>query len=45
MVSLFKQYFISKKDWTAGLERPHTTRFPSHDGSDQTRYVTTGHRR
>ena len=27
------------------LERPHTTRFPSYDGSNWMRYVTTGHRR
>ena len=26
-------------------ERPHTTRFPSYDGSDRMRYVTTGRRR
>ena len=27
------------------LERPHTTRFPSCDGSHRTRYATTGRRR
>ena len=27
------------------LERHQTTRFPSHDRSDRTRYVTTGRRR
>ena len=30
---------------TTFLERPHTTRFPSYDGSDCMQYVTTGHRR
>ena len=33
------------KDRKNGLEQPHTTRFPSYDGSDRMRYVTTGRHR